>query len=115
MKNLGNYCYKRNWKEAIVFYLVHLLIVLVIAGVFGGLVGLVFAIKSPEITRTVGSVIGLMYALTFYIGICYQKRLYSLFYILLGIVAIVVNLLFGVVGSLVFVAFLTTRECNLPS
>ncbi len=115
LRSLTKLSLQRNWKEAIVFYLAYTLLGILIAGLSGGIAGIIDPGGSFESGAMVGTVVGTIYCVILYFSVYSQKRLNSFLYILIGIVAGVVNLFCGNLVSIIFVAFLTTRatrECK---
>ena len=86
-KNLFNFGYKRNWKEAVCFYLAFLVLVILMGGVSGGLVstgvGLIRGSMSFKEGYAVGSKVGYFLNIFFILTICglllTKKRLWSSF------------------------------------
>lgn len=108
MRSLTKLSLQRNWKEAIVPYLAYTLLGILIAGLSGGIAGIINPGGSLESGAMVGTVVGTVYSVILYFGVYSQKRLNSFLYILIGVVAGVVNLLGGNLVSMIFAAFLTT-------
>ena len=110
-KHLTTFSYKRNWKEAIGFYIAFLILGLVLGGiaaVFGGA-------SSGNATFNegvkIGALVSIIYCLLISGLLLKEKRLFKNFvYILLALVS---GLLAGLGGGLlgmIIPAFLTTRE-----
>lgn len=114
-KNLSNFSMKRNWKEAIIFYLAYLILGLLIGALVGGIVGAINPTNVFEISVRAGSVAGTIYCLILYFAIYIKKGLSSFLYIIIGVIAGVINIFTGNLFSLIIVAFLTTRENKLES
>lgn len=106
---------KRNWKEAIVFYLAYLLLGLLIGALSGGIAGAINPDNTFVIGAKVGTIVGTIYCLVLYFSIYIKKKLTSFLFIIIGLIAGVVNLFLGNLVSLIFVAFLTTRENKTKS
>ena len=109
MNNLTDFSLERNWKQAIGFYFAYLLLGFLIGALIGGITGIIDP-YNLELPATIGEVAGTIYCLVLYFAIYVRKRLNSFLYIILGLVAAVINLFFGNIVSLIIVAFLTTRE-----
>ena len=109
MNNLTDFSLERNWKQAIGFYFAYLLLGFLIGALIGGITGIIDP-YNLELPATIGEVAGTIYCLVLYFAIYVRKRLNSFLFIILGLVAAVVNLFFGNIVSLIIVAFLTTRE-----
>ncbi|MCF6462585.1 hypothetical protein [Clostridium sp. Cult1] len=109
MNNLTDFSLERNWKQAIGFYFAYLLLGFLIGALIGGITGIIDP-YNLELPATIGEVAGTIYCLVLYFAIYVRKRLNSFLFIILGLVAAVINLFFGNIVSLIIVAFLTTRE-----
>lgn len=109
-KNLSNFSLKRNWKEALIFYLAYLLLGLLISF----FIGAIFGIVNPEITDEgaiiLGRIIGTIYFIIIYFTVYIKKGLNSFKYIIIGTIAAIINIFTGLIISLIFVAYLTTRD-----
>lgn len=73
--DVWSYSYKRTFKEAIIFYIAHFVIVVMAAGLLAGIIGLV-AGRSGDFRFgvRVGSIITIMASLTISFTIAYKKR-----------------------------------------
>lgn len=109
MNNLTDFGLERNWKQAIGFYFAYLLLGFLIGALIGGITGIIDP-YNLELPATIGEVAGIIYCLILYFAIYVKKRLNSFLFIILGLVAAVINLFFGNIVSLIIVALLTTRE-----
>ncbi len=109
MNNLTDFSLERNWKQAIGFYFAYLLLGFLIGALIGGITGIIDP-YNLELPATIGEVAGTIYCLVLYFAIYVRKRLNSFLFIILGLVAAVINLFFGNIVSLIIVALLTTRE-----
>jgi len=123
-KNLTNFSYKRNWKEAIGFYLAYLFI----GSILGGIVIILLygnSIKSGATTfseafynslrlsnRIGGLVYSLIYSLSIAILLLIKKKLYKKFrYIILTFLSGILVVLGGkLLLGLIIPAFLTTKD-----
>lgn len=114
-RNLTNLSMKRNWKEAIVFYVAYLILVLLIAFIVGIIIGVINPYNVLEVSEKAGIIIGTIYSVLLYFIIYYKKRMSSFMYILLGLVTGIVSLFLNEIFALMIVAFLTTREDNSAS
>ena len=114
-KNLSNFGMKRNWKEAIAFYIAYLLLGLLIGFLVGGLVGVINPTNAFEASVRADSIAGTIYALILYFTVYIKKGMNSFLYIIIGVIAGVINIFTGNLFSLIIVAFLTTRENKLES
>jgi hypothetical protein len=116
-KNLTNFSYKRNWKEALGFYLAFGLLAMFL----GGLVGILQAAMSTGQDITVskylnehGSLIMIMSSLYCFIVaiiILGKKKLFKNFgYILLSVLTAILAVVGGALLGLIVPAFMTTRQ-----
>lgn len=110
MKNLTDFAMKRNWKQAVIFYIAYLILELLIAALFGGLTGLIDPYNVEEKAEIVGHIVGFIYVLVLYFTVYIKKKLNSFAFILLGVVTGVVELFLGNIISLIIVAILTTLD-----
>ena len=116
-KYLTNFSYKRNWKEAIGFYLVFFLV-----GIILGLVMAVFFILSSKETVeifsrgfyrgiTIINVLSVIYCLVIFGFLLKEKKLFKNFgYLLLALLSGVLAVLGGVSLGLIIPAVLTTKQ-----
>lgn len=109
-KNLTNLSMKRNWKEAIIFYVAYLILVLLIAFIVGIIIGIINPYNVLEVSEKAGIIIGTIYSILLYFIIYYKKGMSSFLYIILGLVTGIVSLFLNEIFALMIVAFLTTRE-----
>lgn len=116
-KNLFNFGYRRNTKEAFGFYIAYLILVVALGVLSTGL--LVAAMGVPEeegyeFGVKVGGIVAVIVCTVTAFLILKAKKLLSRFeYVLLGILAGIVALFLGALGGLIPVAYLSTREALL--
>ncbi len=113
-KNLMVFSYKRNWKEAIGFYIVFILICLVLGGIGGALSyngsSTANAQQTYEQGVHVGTWIALIYCLVIAGILVNTKKLYTNFgYILLVIATGILSVFGGALLGLIIPAIITTR------
>lgn len=104
MKDLTNLALKRNWKQAILFYIAYLVLGFLIAGLLGGLTGVIDPDNVEESAEIVGYVAGSIYISVLYFTIYIKKKLNSFLLIILGVITAVINLFFGNIVSMIIVA-----------
>ena len=117
-KNLTNFLYTRNWKEAIGFYLAYFLVGLILGGILGGIGGALAVIQSGatifgDASNTgslVGAMGGVVYSLAIAVLLLIQKKLYKNFgYVILALLSGILAAFGGALLGLIIPAFLTTR------
>jgi len=110
-KNLTNFVYKRNVKEAIGFYIAYLVLVILVAMVLGGIFELVTGDESFEFGLRIGNVVAIIASVGLFFLILKKKNLMGRFgYIILGLISGLLAFYGGGLLGLIPVAFLTTRE-----
>lgn len=114
-KKLTEFSYKRNWKEAIGFYLAYFLVGLILAGIAGGLL---IIIQSGVNTfgegfnagLVIGQIVGVIYSLIISFAVLIQRKLYKNFgYVILVLLNGLLALFGGLLLGLIIPAFMTTR------
>lgn len=116
-KNLTDFSYKRNWQEAIGFYLAYLLLGMVLAGIAGALTGILSGANTFSRGFNqglgVGATISVVFSLIISGLLLKEKKLFRNFgyvlLILLGGILAVGGLLLG----LVIPAFISTRGATV--
>lgn len=114
-KKLKDFSVKRNWKEAIVFYLAYLLLGLLISFLIGAIFGIVNPEFTDEMAITLGKIVGTIYYIIIYFSIYIKKKMDSFKYILIGILSAILNVFTGLIFSLIFVAYLTTKDSEIET
>lgn len=114
-KNLSNFSLKRNWKEALIFYLAYLLLGLLISFFIGAIFGLVNPEFTDESAIILGRVVGTIYFIMIYFAVYVKKSMNSFKYIIMGTIAAILNIFTGLIISLIFVAYLTTRDSEIET
>ena len=113
-KNLTNFSYKRNWKEAIGFYLAYFIVGLILGGIGGAL----SSIQSGATTFSegfssglgVGAMVAIVYCLVVAILVLAQRKLYKNFgYVILALLSAILAAFGGSLLGLIIPAFMTTR------
>ncbi|MDP3388068.1 MAG: hypothetical protein Q8S24_12590 [Eubacteriales bacterium] len=102
---------KRNWLEAITFYIVYLIIGVLVSSGIGAISGSMSndSIQSGMIS---GVIFAGVYTAYLYFKVYKKKRMNSTLFIIFGVIATIVGFSYGMIISLVFVAVLTTRESS---
>lgn len=110
-KNLTNFAYKRDIKEAIGFYLAYLFLIILLATLFGGLMGLLADLDSFKFGMSVGNIVAIVMAIGISILILKKKNLLGNFgFIVLVLLSGLLAFFGGSLLGLIPAAFLTTRE-----
>lgn len=118
-KHLTDFSYKRNWKEALGFYLAYAFLGLVLLVVIGEIIALPYS--SPTATfdqgyklgQSIGSVLAPIYCLVIACLLLIKKKFYKNFgYILLGILTGALGLAGGVILGLIIPAVMTTKSLS---
>ena len=113
-KNLTNFSYKRNWKEAVGFYLAYFLVGLILGGIGGALSGIQSGASTfDEGFRSslgVGAMVAIVYCLIIACLVLAQRKLYKNFgYVILALLSAVLAAFGGLLWGLIIPAFMTTR------
>ena len=113
-KKLTKFSYKRNWKEAIGFYLAYFLVGLILGGIAGGL----SSIQSGATTFSegfsaglgIGQIVGIIYSLIISFVVLIQRKLYKNFgWVILALLNGILAFFGAALLGLVIPAFMTTR------
>lgn len=109
-KNLTDFSYKRSKKEAVGFYLGYLVVIVLVAGLLGGVIGLAFGDKGVEAGLRFGNIIAIVVSLGLSFAILSKKKLMSNFGLILVALASGVFAFFGggLLG-LIPAAYLSTK------
>jgi uncharacterized membrane protein YoaK (UPF0700 family) len=114
-KNLTDLSYKRNWKEAIGFYLAYLLL----GFILGAVAGAFMAAQSGATTFdqgfnqgvSIGAMVGIAYSLIVACALLWKKKLYKNFgYVLLALVSGILAAFGGSLLGLIIPAVITTKS-----
>ena len=114
--NLTEFSYKRNYKEAIGFYLAYSLVCLIVSGTVSGLAGsiqlYVTGVDKPIDVGllALGDVMGIIYSLIISFMVLMQRTLHNNFWwVILALLSGLLAVLFGWLLGLALPAFMTTR------
>lgn len=109
-KNLTNFGYQRNTKEAIGFYLAYFLLVVLVCVILGALVGLIVPSSSFNTGLILGTALAVIASIGISILILKEKNLLGSFpLLLLALLAGILAIFIGALGGFIPVAYLTTR------
>ena len=118
-KNLTNFNYPRNVKEAIGFYLAYSTLIAIVGGLVGGGIEIVvypnsFYILGIQVVKIVGKILSIITCLGLSFLVLRDKNLLDNFkFIFLGLLSGVLSIFsFGLLGGLIPVAYLTTRKVD---
>jgi len=116
---LTDFSYRRNWKEAVGFYIAYLLLMILVGSLLGGIIGSLFLPAAADFSGgfdfgvRVGTVVAVLISLLLSFAILAKKHLLNNFgLILLAIVAGILAFFGGGLLGLIPIAYLTTRENN---
>jgi hypothetical protein len=111
-KHLTDFAYKRSFKEAIGFYLAYLFLIILLAALLGGLMGLIAGQEdSFEFGLRVGNIVAIVVTMGISLLILRKKGFLGNFgYIILIILSGLLAFFGGGLLGLIPVAFLTTRD-----
>lgn len=117
LNNLMDFSHKRNVKEAIVFYIIALIVGLIINIAAGSIIDVIFRTYSAyerfDIGFTVGYIIAITFCLTLSILIVYTKNLYKNFFAIgLVLLTLLLSVAMGFLLGLIPVAVLSTFAKN---
>ncbi|MFW6409653.1 MAG: hypothetical protein ACOCZR_01310 [Halanaerobiales bacterium] len=117
--DLTDFSKQRTIKEAIGFYLYYLCFGLLLSLFLGGIGYFLFYFENPWLSFIFpAQVISTIYSLTIYFTVYFKKNFHSFSFLILGVFVGVLNVLFTILISLLFSAFLSTRqpayEKNIP-
>ena len=110
-KNLTDFAYKRNRKEALGFYLGYLILIVVVGALAVGLFGLASGQQNFELGLRIGNIIGILSSLGLSFAVLSKKGLMNNFGLLLlallsGLLAFIGGGLLGLIPA----AYLTTKK-----
>ena len=113
-RNLTDFGYQRNWKEAIGFYIAYFLLGALVGGLAGGLMGVIFPVADSTFSAgfasgvRAGTVISVIISLALSLAIIVKKKL-AFGYFFMGLLAGLLALVAGGFLGLIPVAYLATR------
>lgn len=114
LKTLTDFSYKRNAKEAVVFYIAYLILAFILGGITGGLAGALMGENSYPLILGLGLFFGILYPTVISLLILRQKKLLNNFpFILLALLSGVLGIFGGALLGLIPAAYLTTKERSL--
>jgi len=120
-KNLTNFSYKRNWKDAIGFYLAYLLLAVILGMIAGGLTGILMPSNATTFSQgfnqglhqgvQIGTIVAVIYCLIISGLLLWQKKLYKNFgFILLALLSAFLAVFGASLLGLIIPAIITTKE-----
>ncbi|PJZ23913.1 hypothetical protein CH352_18705 [Leptospira hartskeerlii] len=123
-KNLTDFSYQRNWKEALIFYIVWLLIIVISSGLISGIgigllsiVGLKFLPdESFQLGAKIGNIVAVVGCLFISFIILKKKNLQThIGFILVGLLAGLLAVFIGGFGGLIPCSYLSTLSIGKGS
>lgn len=112
-KNLINFSYQRNTKEAIGFYMAYLALMVATAIILGSMGSLVTQNNTFNFGLRIGNIVAIIVSLGLSFIILKDKKLLGNFgFILLILLSGLLAIFFGGLGGLVPAAYLTTKPTN---
>ena len=110
-KNLTDFSYTRTRKEALGFYIAYLVLIVVVAGLLGGIVGMVSGNGGFEAGTRVGGIVAVIFCLALSFTILSKKsRMSNFVLILVALFSGVLAFLGGGVLGLIPTAYLSTKR-----
>lgn len=106
--------WKRNFMEAITFYIIYLIIGVLVSSAIGAIVG---SITNNNIQAgiTSGVIFAGVYTAFIYYNVYTKKKMKSTLFIVFGVIATIIGFFYGMIVSITFVAVLTTRDNGIPT
>ncbi len=115
-KKLTEFSYKRNWKEAVGFYLSYLLMGLILGFIAGALFGIIMPNRNLSEGLKIGVIVGAIYTLIISSIVLVQRKLYKNFgWIILTLLSVILTIFGGAILGLIIPAFMTTRGIGTES
>ena len=112
-KNLLHFSYKRNWKEAIGFYLAFVFLTIFSFFIIGMLQGTIGLTNENFLMTKIGRILEIVFASVIFILLLKNKKLFANFeYIILFLLNIGLTIFGGVFLGLIIPAITTTKEIN---
>lgn len=112
-KELTNFSYKRDKKEALGFYLAYLLLIIVLSALAGGIATLITNNYSFDFGFRVGNLTAVVIVIYLYYLLLRKKALVvTFFHLILAVVSGLLAYYGGGLLGLIPIAYLTTRENN---
>ena len=122
-KNLTSFSYKRNWKEAVGFYLVYLILGVILSGIIAGIIGpiILLGFRNLDISQAksqgfatgqqIGTYTIIMFVLIISGLLLKSKKLFKNFwYLVLALLGVILTVFGGLLLGLIIPAFITTKE-----
>jgi len=114
-KNLTNFSYKRNWKEAIGFYLSYLLLFIILGVIISVLIDILSGANTFDQGLNIGLKVGMITSIIFCVitsGLLLkEKKLFKNFwYIFLVLLSGILAYFGGSLFGLIIPAFITTKQ-----
>lgn len=78
-KNLTNYSYKKDFKEAVGFYIAYFILVIILSLLAGVIIGAITRNNNYSVGFKLGQIIAALFSITLSFFILYKKKLYKNF------------------------------------
>jgi hypothetical protein len=111
--DLMNFSFRRNWKQAIAWYVVYFVIGVALGAIVGGIIGVILGAGGNQASiaptaMVAGQIVVIPYVLLIGVALVYY-RAKDVTNILLVLADILLSIFFGALGGLIPLAYLTTR------
>jgi len=109
-----NFSYKRNWKEAIGFYIAYFVIGLILLAISGSLAGTQNNVttfdEGFEMGAKIGAMMAIIYSLVLSLIVLIQGKLHKNYgYLILALLSPILAVFGALLAGMIIPAFLTTR------
>lgn len=112
-KHLTDFSYKRNWKEAIGFYLAYFVSIVIVAFLGGVLFAIVSSVTAFSSDSRLGTIIAVLFCFAISCLVLVQRKLYKNFgYVILTLVSAILAAFAGAILGMIIPAFMTTRGAS---
>ncbi len=109
-KKLTDFSYKRSGKEALGFYVAYLVLIIISAGLLGGVIGLILGEEGITLGMRVGNLIAVFMCLAISFVLLSKKRETGNFgFILLALLSGILAFLGGGILGLIPAAYISTK------
>jgi hypothetical protein len=106
--------WKRNFMEAITFYIIYLIIGVLVSSGIGAIAGNITNNNMQAGIRS-GVIFAGIYTAFLYYRVYTKKKMKSTLFIAFGVLATIIGFFYGMIASIIFVAVLTTRESDIQT
>jgi hypothetical protein len=106
--------WKRNFMEAITFYIIYLIIGVLVSSGIGAIIGNITN-NNIQAGMISGIIFAGIYTAFLYYSVYTKKKIKSTVFVIFGVIATITGFFYGMIPSITFVAVLTTRENGIPA